>query len=142
MQQYPEPVVGAFIINQKGELFLMKSHKWSDRYVIPGGHIELGERMEDALLREVKEETGLDVYDPQFICFWEFINESEFYKKKHMLFFNFLVKTNDEKVTLNEEAQEYLWIDPKKSLKLPLNKYTRLTIEKFFPLDSSAQKGI
>jgi nucleoside triphosphatase len=86
MKQYPEPIAGAFIFNIKGELFLMKSHKWSDMYVIPGGHIELGETIHDALKREAKEETGLNIYDPKFICFWEFIEGKEFHKKKHMIF--------------------------------------------------------
>lgn len=131
MNQYPEPVVGAFIINKKGELFLIKSHKWKDMFVIPGGHIELGEKMEDALKREIKEETGLDIYAPKFLCYWEYINEDEFHTKKHMIFFNFLVNTDNTEVILNEEAQEYVWITPEDSLQLPLNKYTRLTIEKY-----------
>jgi len=131
MKQYPEPVVGAFIFNTKGEILLLKSHKWSDMYVIPGGHIEIGEPMHDALKREVKEETGLDIYEPKFICFWEFIAGEEFHTKKHMIFFNFSVKTKGGKVTLNEEGQEYIWVDPKESLKLPLNKHTRMTLEQY-----------
>ena len=135
MKHYPEPIVGAFIFNTKGKLFLMKSHKWGGMYVIPGGHIEAGETMKKALEREVKEETGLDIFDPQFICFWEFIEEKEFYKKKHMIFFNFSVKTKAKEVTLNDEAQEYLWIEPEESLKLPLNKHTRMTLEQYILKD-------
>jgi nucleoside triphosphatase len=135
MKRYPEPIAGAFIFNTKGELFLMKSHKWSDMYVIPGGHIELGETMNDALIRESKEETGLDVYDPEFICFWEFIEGEEFHEKKHMIFFNYSVKTKDIKVVLNDEGQEYLWVLPKESLKLPLNSYTRKTLEQYILKD-------
>lgn len=59
----------------------MKSHKWIGKYVIPGGHVELGERIEDALKREIKEETGLDIYDIEFICFQEFIYSEQFWKK-------------------------------------------------------------
>ncbi|HWY79065.1 MAG TPA: NUDIX domain-containing protein [Candidatus Sulfotelmatobacter sp.] len=139
MKQYPESIVGAFILNKAGKLLLVKSHKWGDRYVIPGGHIELGETMENALKREIKEEIGLSIYDFQFLRFWEFINGEEFYKKKHMIFFNFLVKTNEEKVILNNEAQEYIWIDPEDSLKLPLNSYTQQTIENY--IVKSQKKG-
>ncbi|HSK65470.1 MAG TPA: NUDIX domain-containing protein [Anaerolineales bacterium] len=61
-QIFPEPTVGVFIFNPSGELLLLKSHKWPGRYVVPGGHVELGERLEEAAVREAKEETGLDVY--------------------------------------------------------------------------------
>ena len=89
-QQYPEPTCGALIFNPAGKIFLMKSHKWKDKYVIPGGHIELGEKMEDALKREIKEETGLDVFDIEFLFFQEFIFGEEFLKKRHFIFFDCL----------------------------------------------------
>ena len=85
-QKYPEPTVGALIFNSDGKIFLMKSHKWRDKYVIPGGRVELGERIEDALKREIKEETGLKIHDVEFICFQEFIFD-DFFWKKNILFF-------------------------------------------------------
>ena len=41
-QIFPEPTVGVFIFNQAGEILLLKSHKWPGKYVVPGGHVELG----------------------------------------------------------------------------------------------------
>lgn len=132
MKKYPEPIVGAFVINHKGELLLIKTHKWSDRFCVPGGHIELGEKIEDALKREVLEETGVNITKLKFLCLWEFIAEKEFYKKKHMLFLNYQATAVEPiKVVLNEEAQDYVWVLPKDALKLPLEKYTKLTIEKY-----------
>ncbi len=60
--QYPEITVGAVIFNSDNKILLCKSHKWNDKYIIPGGHIELGEKMETALKREILEETGLEIY--------------------------------------------------------------------------------
>ena len=131
MKQYPEPIVGAFIFNPQGKLLLIKTYKWSNRYCVPGGHIEMGETIEEALKREVKEETGLQIYENKFLCLWEFIAEREFWKEKHMLFLNYLVKTKSKKVILNEEAEDYVWTTPEKSLELPLEKYTKLTIENY-----------
>jgi nucleoside triphosphatase len=45
-QHYPEPTVGALIFDPAGRLFLMRSHKWAGKYVVPGGHVELGETLE------------------------------------------------------------------------------------------------
>lgn len=131
MQKYPEPVVGAFIFNPQGKLFLMKSHKWKDLYVVPGGHIEVGETIEKALKREVEEETGLKVFDQKFICIFEFVSEDGFHEQKHMLFLNFRVKAKSTKVALGSEAQDYVWVKPKDALKLPLEKYTKITIKDY-----------
>ncbi len=40
-QKFPEVTVGALILDPEGKLFLMKSHKWRNKYVVPGGHVEL-----------------------------------------------------------------------------------------------------
>ncbi|HLD07378.1 MAG TPA: NUDIX domain-containing protein [Candidatus Nanoarchaeia archaeon] len=60
---YPEPCVGGLVLNPEQKILLIKSEKWFGKYVLPGGHIELGETMEQALQREMREETGLDVFD-------------------------------------------------------------------------------
>ena len=53
-QVYPEPTVGALIINNKKEILLVKSHKWlNNKYSVPGGHVEIGESFEEAIIREV-----------------------------------------------------------------------------------------
>jgi nucleoside triphosphatase len=54
--RYPEATVGAVILNSEDKVLICKSNKWNQKYVIPGGHIEAGESMEEALVREVKEE--------------------------------------------------------------------------------------
>jgi len=120
-QQYPEPTVGAFIFNAKGELLLLQSHKWPGKYVVPGGHVELGERLEQAVIRESKEETGLDVYDVTFINFQEFIYDPAFWKPRHFIFFDFACKTDGAEVRLNDEAQGYIWVEPRKALSLVLD---------------------
>jgi nucleoside triphosphatase len=128
-QQFPEPTVGALILSPDDELFLMRSHKWGDRYVVPGGHVELGERLEDALRREVKEETGLDVHDVQFLCFQEFIYDDHFWKQRHFIFFDFACRSDVTEATLNHEAQSYLWAPLEEALALPVEPYTRVAIE-------------
>jgi nucleoside triphosphatase len=130
-QKYPEPTVGALIINQEDKMFLMRTHKFRGRYVVPGGHIELGERMEEAVIREVKEETGLDVFDIRFLCFQEFVYDDAFWKRRHYIFFDFFCRTDSTEVTLNDEAEEYLWVEPEAALKLEIDGYTGVAIRKY-----------
>jgi nucleoside triphosphatase len=130
-QQYPEPTVGALIFNAEGKLFLMRSHKWKGKWVVPGGHIELGERMEDALRREVKEETNLEIYDVAFLCFQEFIYDERFWKPSHFLFFDYACRTDSTEVKLNEEAEEYAWVTLDEALTLSVEHYTVVAIREY-----------
>ena len=130
-QRYPEPTVGALILNSQDEILLVRSHKWRDKYVIPGGHIELGERMEDALQREIAEETGLVIKDIEFIGHQEFVYDDAFWKKRHFIFFDYVCRTDSVQVTLNHEAQEYVWVSLERALAHPVEPYTRSTIETY-----------
>ncbi len=109
----------------------MKSHKMKGSFTVPGGHIELGERIEDALKREIKEETGLNIFEIEFICVQEFIFDNAFWKKKHFIFFDYICKTDSSEVELNSESQEYIWSPLEEALKLPIEPYTRRLIEEY-----------
>ena len=50
----------AIIVNDKGQI-LLQSRTDNNRWGLPGGCQELGERFEDTVIREVKEETNLDI---------------------------------------------------------------------------------
>lgn len=130
-QKFPEPTVGALIFNQEGKVFLMKTYKWRDKYSIPGGHIELGERKEDALKREIKEETDMDIFDIEFLSVQDFIFDEAFVRRKHFIFLDFACKTNSTEVKLNSEGQEYIWVTIEEALRLPIDPYTRTTIEEY-----------
>lgn len=133
-QIFPEPTVGVFIFSQAGELLLLKSHKWPGKYVVPGGHVELGERLADTAIREAKEETGLDIYDLEFINFQEFIYDPTFWKPRHFIFFDYVCKTESTEVQLNDEAEEHVWVRLEAAVHMPLDVYTRTSIDKLIEL--------
>ncbi len=129
--KYPEPTVGAIIFNPEGEILLARSHKWKDNYVIPGGHIELGEKIEDALRREIMEETGLKIYDIHLVGLQQCIYEKDFHEKKHFIFIDFACKVDTTKVKLNEEHQEYIWVNIDSIEQLPLEPFTRKLLKEY-----------
>lgn len=57
--------VGALIVNEKGEVFLTKRGKQAKNergfWEAPGGSVEFGEKLKDAVKREMKEEYGVDI---------------------------------------------------------------------------------
>lgn len=54
------PSASAIVLNDRGELLLVHRSD-NDLWSIPGGTMEVGESIADTVVREVKEETGLDV---------------------------------------------------------------------------------
>ncbi len=131
-QVYPEPTVGALIVNKQGKILLTKSHKWFDKYTLPGGHIEVGETMKEAVAREVKEEVGLDVEVAEMLLMQEAIFTVEFWKRKHFIFFDFLCKSKDQQVKLDgRELQEYVWEYPGEAFRLNLDSFTKKTLESY-----------
>ena len=54
---------GAFILNENNELLLQQRNKAPEKgyWSIPGGKVELFEKIEDAVKREIKEETDVDI---------------------------------------------------------------------------------
>jgi nucleoside triphosphatase len=130
-QHYPEPTVGALIFDPAGRLFLMQSHKWGGKYVVPGGHVELGETLEAALRREVAEETGLAIRDIRFVCQQEFIYDPVFWQPRHFIFFDYACRSDETDVRLNDEAEEYVWAPVDEALRLPVEPYTEKAIRAY-----------
>lgn len=132
VQRYPEPTVGALIVGSDGDLLLVRSGKWKGWLTVPGGHIELGERMEDALRREVKEEVGLDVEVVKLLLVQEAIHSPEFWKRRHFIFFDFLCRATGGAVSVDGyEVQDYVWATPDEAVRLNLSSFTRRLVEKY-----------
>lgn len=127
----PVATVGALIFHPRSRHVLMvRTHKWSNLWGIPGGKIKGGETAEAALRRELKEETGLEVERIQFQLVQDCIHSPEFYRPAHFLLLNYTCEAvNADGVRLNEEAQEYRWCAMEEALKLPLNTPTRVLLE-------------
>ncbi len=126
----PVSTVGALISNEAGEVLMIRTHKWSDLWGIPGGKIKWGETAISALQREIKEETGLDVTDVEFALVQDCIHSKEFYRDAHFILLNYTCCcAGDIRVTLNHEAQEYRWVSPEEALRMPVNQPTRVLLE-------------
>ena len=76
------PVVHLHVFNSKGELYLQHRPEWKDIQpdkwdTATGGHVDYGEKVEDALHREVREELGIENFTPEFLCKYVFEGKRE-----------------------------------------------------------------
>lgn len=76
------PVVHLHVFNSKGELYLQRRPKWKDIQpgkwdTATGGHIDLGENVGQALVREVREELGITSFTPSFLGQYIFESQCE-----------------------------------------------------------------
>lgn len=132
-EEYAVPATGTLILNDQDDIFLMKSPKWENQWLIPGGKVEKGDSMKETVRKEVKEETDLEVTDIEFLEAKDGGNPDDFERDTHFIFLNFVCKAETEDVELDQrEAVEYKWIDPREALRnLDLNESTAGFIEKY-----------
>jgi phosphoglycolate phosphatase-like HAD superfamily hydrolase/ADP-ribose pyrophosphatase YjhB (NUDIX family) len=122
----PIATVGALIFDDSGKVLMIRTHKWSNLWGIPGGKIKWGETSEDALRREIKEETDLEIKDIEFALVQDCIHSKEFYRDAHFVLLNYTcICVGEPRVRLNDEAREFRWVSTDEALKMPINQPTR-----------------
>jgi len=129
-REYPSrPLVGAGAVVFKGPRVLLVMRKYppnKDRWAIPGGLVELGERVEDAAVREVKEETGLDVVLEGLLDVGTDIHLDERRRPKyHYVLVDYLARPIGGQVRLNAESSAFGWFTARQVTKLSMSKGTR-----------------
>ena len=121
----PISTVGALIHDDAGRVLMIRTHKWNNRWGIPGGKIKRGESSVAALRREILEETALEIDDIRFALVQDCIESPEFMRPEHFILLNYTARAGSTAVTLNDEAEEFRWLLPEDALTLDLNQPTR-----------------
>lgn len=135
-----------FIVN--GDAVLLRFHDKYDEWFSPGGHVELDEDFEEAALREVKEEVGLDVTlvgsrarefgdGDREILLPRYINRHRVNDThEHVVFMYFAIsKTRDIRPETGEKEVEIRWFtreeldDPKYSIRERVKSYAKAALD-------------
>jgi phosphoglycolate phosphatase-like HAD superfamily hydrolase/ADP-ribose pyrophosphatase YjhB (NUDIX family) len=126
----PIVTVGGLIFGGGGKVLMIRTHKWSNLWGIPGGKTKWGEASTDALRREIKEETNLQIKDVKFVLVQDCIHSKEFYRDAHFVLLNYTCRcARAPRVKLNDEAREFRWVSLKEALKMPINQPTRVLLK-------------
>lgn len=126
-------VVSAVIRNNKKQILLGKKPKdhgvYPGQWGIPGGGIEENETLEQALKREIKEETGLSIKDVEPLVFNAYKVTKKFRNrpsiKMYMIALTYKCNMSGGKVTPNDEFEQLKWVDEKDLKEYDLNHATK-----------------
>lgn len=115
MKDKPKIGLGIIIVNKAGEILVGKRKGGlAQKYSIPGGGLEIGEIFESGAIREIKEETNLDIEKPRVIAV---TNNLETYREEgeHYVSIVFLADkyTGELKLMEPNKCEGWLWVDPK-----------------------------
>lgn len=106
----PRVGVGGVVIHE-GKVLLIRRGKepLRGRWVVPGGTVELGETLEEALVREMREETGLTVAPVAFLTLFDRIQREEGRVLYHYVIADFLCRYVAGEARADSDAEAVAW---------------------------------
>ncbi|TCP21482.1 ADP-ribose pyrophosphatase YjhB (NUDIX family) [Scopulibacillus darangshiensis] len=121
--QMPVHIVaaGGFVENNQGEILLVKVRRDGD-WVFPGGQVEVGENLIDGVIREVKEESGIDVIVSHLVGIFSNTATYEGHSGVKIVptkvMFDFVCKPVGGELTTSDETSDSCWVSKEEVLDL------------------------
>jgi len=112
------------VVNSNGEVLIVRTTKWRGTWGVPGGKLDWGESLQEALLREFREEVALELQQVRFALLQEAILDPQFHVPAHFVLVNYYAFSASTEVVPNEEIVEWAWLPPEEALSYSLNNFT------------------
>lgn len=133
-REYPShPLVGVGVLIKRGEKYLLvRRAAEPDRglWTIPGGLVEVGERVREAAAREAREETGLEVKVQEVLdVIDKIVRDEEGRVKYHFVIVYFLAVPRGGEMKASSDALEARWVGKEELRRYPLTETFKLLLE-------------
>ena len=144
--EYPAaPVVGVGGVVLDGDrvLLIRRAHpprqgEWS----LPGGKVELGERLADAVRRELREETGLEVeVGPLVECFDRVHHDPAGAVRYHFVIADYLCRPVGGALRPGDDAADAVWTSRADLAGYAVNARVAAVIDAAFALQAAGERG-
>lgn len=132
-ENYTTEFTNMVMIRRKDGCVLVQERvKYWKGIAFPGGHVEPGERFDSSAVREVREETGLDIQSPRLcgVIHWD----NPVKREKYIVFAYRADKFTGELLESTDEGRVF-WVKPEELTALPLCP----NFEKYLPIFFSEQ---
>ncbi len=132
--QLPRVAVGAMVIKDGRVLLVRRAQPPSQGlWAVPGGRVELGETLQQAAEREIKEETGLTIHAGQPVYAFDFILRDDAGRVQfHYVIVDLLADYVGGELHAGDDAHEVRWVSPDELDELPVNQTTRQALGNVF----------
>ena len=128
----PRVAVGAIVIKDGQVLLVRRGQPPSEGlWAVPGGRVHLGETLQQAAEREIKEETGLSIHARDPVYTFDVILRDEAGRVRfHYVIVDLLADYTNGTVCPGDDAREARWVTPDELERLPTNQTTREVLQK------------
>ena len=131
-------VVAAVVRDAAGRVLLCRMPRnrgvFPGQWGLPGGGVEPGETLDEALARELREEVGLEIGEARPLFFKERVAEKLFpdgsRRRLHMVFLVSECRAREGEIVLNDEFEASAWVSADRLADYDLNSETRDTFER------------
>jgi mutator protein MutT len=146
-RKYPDrPYVGVGAVIVQGGQVLIVKRKYdplAGRWSLPGGGVELGETLEDSVVREMREETGLDIeVGPVIEVFDRITRDSNGDVRYHFVLVDYLCWPVGGELCASSDVEDARFVDPADLPQYNLTLKANQVIERALELDQQAPRPV